>query len=474
MTAFASLEFGRAVLLTQALDARSDLSDLQVCNPELAKQYIELRDELDTEQSRPVHRASALGAHVGLVNASELALEQLRDRNAVAAEFDATVAKIRHIDGFENFRQPSGSGEFMRQAGHGPIVAFNVSRSRSDAFIVQPDGITNLNLPNLAPGELTGKVHVFYGALENSTSSAATIAEKGAAQKAISNVLEWLWETVTGPVLEELGFRRTPEPGAAWPRVWWAPGGLLSLLPIHAAGYHRNRSSSDTVVDRVISTYTPTVRALSYARQRDVAAGADHNALIVAMPTSPGLSSLAMVSDEVTALTSRFPEATLLAGREATNRSVLKHLPSYSLLHFACHSEVDMADPSQSRLLLHDHETRPLTIRSLTPVKLERVRLAYLSACRTMFNAPSDLIDESIHMASAFQLLGCSHVVATLWEIEDATAARVADDFYAGLIDGGVVDPRRAPYALHHAWRAVRDEYREAPSLWAGFVHAGA
>ena len=109
MTAFASLEFGRAVLLTQALDARSDLSDLQVCNPELAKQYIELRDELDTEQSRPVHRASALGAHVGLVNASELALEQLRDRNAVAAEFDATVAKIRHIDGFENFRQPSGS-----------------------------------------------------------------------------------------------------------------------------------------------------------------------------------------------------------------------------------------------------------------------------------------------------------------------------------------------------------------------------
>ena len=83
-----------------------------------------------------------------------------------------------------------------------------------------------------------------------------------------------------------------------------------------------------------------------------------------------------MVSDEVTALTSRFPEATLLAGREATNRSVLKHLPSYSLLHFACHSEVDMADPSQSRLLLHDHETRPLTIRSLTPVKLERVRLA--------------------------------------------------------------------------------------------------
>ena len=83
-----------------------------------------------------------------------------------------------------------------------------------------------------------------------------------------------------------------------------------------------------------------------------------------------------------------------------------------------------------------------------------------------MFNAPSDLIDESIHMASAFQLLGCSHVVATLWEIEDATAARVADDFYAGLIDGGVVDPRRAPYALHHAWRAVRDEYREAPSLW--------
>src|SRR5439155_12145512 len=105
---------------------------------------------------------------------------------------------------------------------------------------------------------------------------------------------------------------------------------------------------------------------------------------------------------------------------------------------------------------------------------LDRAQLTYLSACRTMVSLDVGLLDEAIHMASAFQLLGFPHVVATLWEVDDEIAARVADEFYAGLLAGGAVDPKRSAYALHQAWRRLRDEYTKSPSLWAGFVHAGA
>ena len=41
------LEAGRAVLLSQALDTRSDLTDLRHQHPGLAARFIELRDLLD-------------------------------------------------------------------------------------------------------------------------------------------------------------------------------------------------------------------------------------------------------------------------------------------------------------------------------------------------------------------------------------------------------------------------------------------
>ncbi|MYX40196.1 hypothetical protein GTW59_03695, partial [Streptomyces sp. SID89] len=66
------------------------------------------------------------------------------------------------------------------------------------------------------------------------------------------------------PVLERLGLLDAPA-GEEWPRLWWSPGGALAALPLHAAGHHDGRRS---VLDRVVSSYTPTVRALAYARAR--------------------------------------------------------------------------------------------------------------------------------------------------------------------------------------------------------------
>ncbi|MEV6057164.1 CHAT domain-containing protein [Streptomyces sp. NPDC052107] len=144
--------------------------------------------------------------------------------------------------------------------------------------------------------------------------------------------------------------------------------------------------------------------------------------------------------------------------------------------HFACHGTSDRTNPSQSQLLLHDHDTSPLTVSALTQVNLTRAQLAFLSACSTADPGREDLLDEAIHLTSAFQLVGFPHVVGTLWPIDDRLAAEIAESFYARLTTGpsGTLDPSQSAAALHQTIQAVRDRYPATPSLWAGYLHAGA
>lgn len=107
------------------------------------------------------------------------------------------------------------------------------------------------------------------------------------AQDQVYSVLGWLWDTITEPVLTHL--RLTSGSGQR-PRIWWCPIGVCVALPLHAAGHHTtipDGSVPATVMDRAISSYTPTIRALECARaDRATSHPSDSSALIVAMPTT--------------------------------------------------------------------------------------------------------------------------------------------------------------------------------------------
>ncbi|SOE47231.1 CHAT domain-containing protein [Streptomyces sp. OV198] len=498
------LEAGRTVLIGQALDDRSDLTALERHSPELAARFIRLRDRLDTE---------GIGTTDSLTAEREPAGDQEReqDRHHLARDFARTVADIRDLDSFATFALPPTTEELLAQAEHGPVAVFAISRHRSDALLLTRDGISQLALPRLTAEELIERIDTFSEALYTTVTSTDR-AERRAAQADMTGVLEWLWDTAAGPVLDALGHHRQPGPDAEWPRMWWAPGGLLGLLPVHAAGYHTDAADDPyrrTVLDRVVSSYTPSVRALRHARQRTwereqaSAAGASRG-LIVAMPTTPGLPEdgrLAHVGAEAAMLRRHLPDAVLLAEPEPdepgtgpaptepnnsttpTKAAVLSHLPAAPIAHFACHGASHPTDPSQSLLVLHDHESDPFTVGDLAPVRLDRAELAYLSACETAAIDTTELIDEAIHLTSAFQLAGFSHVVGTLWEIADRTAVTVADTFYTQLrTPSGALRTDRAAWALHQAVRGNRDGHdlpdgldrTRTPFLWAGYLHAGA
>ncbi len=472
------LELGRAVLHGQALDTRIDLIELLASHPELGAQFLRLRAELDAPDDVG---GPAIGLPVSPVGAGSGQGRLGRERGAVAAEFAALLDQIRRQDGFDSFLLPPQPDQLVRQAKQGPIVVFNVSSYRSDALLITPAGITSVELAMCGFDELTSKLNVFEETLRALISSPMSLQQRSSAQRTLNDILEWLWDVAAEPVLTQLGYCQPPGDERSWPRVWWVPAGMLSMLPLHAAGYHHRPDDDRAVMARVISSYTPTVRALAHARER-AATTSPRRSLIVAMPTTPGRAPLGNASAEAEVLRTRLPAPTVLiespgpvSEATPTKAAVLARLAEAGIAHFACHAASHPGDPSRSQLYLHDHDADPFTVASLLPVRLNGPQLAYLSACQTARNAAEGLLDEAIHLTSAFQLAGYPHVVGTLWEIDDRVAVSVADTFYSHLQVGAqAFDVTAAARALHETILAVKASFADLPSLWAAYMHAGA
>jgi CHAT domain-containing protein len=164
------------------------------------------------------------------------------------------------------------------------------------------------------------------------------------------------------------------------------------------------------------------------------------------------------------------PNLTWLSGPRATRDAVLHALPRHRIAHFACHAVTDPRFPALNRLLLQDHLTAPLTAIELSTLNAPRAELAYLSACETA-KSNEALIDEAVHIATAFQLAGYRHIIGTLWPVADNAAGRIADDFYTGLAPSLNADDTAR--ALHRAVCGLRADEPQAPSRWASHIHLG-
>ncbi|MFF9850664.1 CHAT domain-containing protein [Streptomyces litmocidini] len=435
VSAVTLLESGRCVLAAQALDSRGDLSDLRERAPALAERFRTLTAEFETDTTS--------------------------DRVALADELDAVTDRIRALPGMERFLRPPLLTDLTAQAHEGPIVYVNVSRHRCDALIVTPDGVRSRALDRLSEETVSHRVRALHTAFTEG---------RPAAELAIHDTLEWLWDTVAGPVLGELGLTAEPAAGGPWPRIWWAPVGSLSLLPLHAAGHHRD--GGPALLDRVISSTTPTIRALGHARAGRRGDRNEPRLLVVAMPHTPDAPDLPGAQAEADRLAALLPGATVLVGADATRDAVLDALPASGWAHFACHGYSDPDNPSDSHLALHDHDRAPFRVLDLSRLRLRNAEFAFLSACDTA-RTTVRLSDEAIHPLAAFQIAGFSQVVGTLWRVDDVVAPAFSQQIYGELIAdrSGAL---RASAAVHRAVRQLRTKYPNLPSVWAAYIHAGA
>lgn len=464
------LEMGRGVLLAQALESRTDLTELRERAPDLAGRFDRLCSRLDdsaTDGSDLIGGPEVSGGE-----------DDPDLRRKLAQELDGLIARIRTLPGLERFLLAPYAAQLAAEAHSGPIVMVNVSRYRCDALVLTTDGIQVCELPDVDHDDVHDRLSDMQYLLARSGSSrdARIEAERAMAE----DTLPWLWDGVAEPVLDLLGLTQPlGEPGMR--RLWWILCGPLAHFPLHAAGRHLQASPEGeprrTVMDRVVSSYTPTVRALSHTRARHArrktpsGESGPPRVLAVAMPHTPGARDLPGARTEYQHLARLFPAMEGLVGEEATRQAVLSRLGTHPWAHFACHAGSDPDDPYRSRLLVHDHAVSPLNVLEISRLRLETSEFAYLSACSTAVTR-RDLADESIHVVTAFQLAGFPQVIGTLWQINDTIATEIAERVYAELAAGGF-DPARTGASVHAAIRLIRDRYPRFPTLWSAHIHMG-
>lgn len=221
-------------------------------------------------------------------------------------------------------------------------------------------------------------------------------------------------------------------------------------------------------MDRVISAYTSTIRALKYSRD-NITLSEENRGLIIAMPETPNQQPLPGSRDEaanVRKLTR--PQFKLDPVKfHPSRQEVREAIVGKIFAHFACHAKSDESDPSSSALIFNDG---PITVGEISQLSIRGGSLAYLSACHTALSRAPKLDDESITLTSAFQVAGYSRVVGTLWSVVDWASSNVAAGFYKNM-EG---DVGKAADALHTAVKALREEHRSEPSLWAAYTYTGA
>lgn len=416
-------------------------------------------------------------------------------RMALARRWDDLVREVRGVPGFSHFQRPLPAAELRGAAVDGPVVAVNVARRRGDALVVSSDEVTPLPL-DFGFDDVYEVALAYVQAIERHQSRLMALEEAAAAaqsaptarayrdyQRAAAELVEaeeamesellttlaWLWDVIGRPVLDACGLREPPRDGRAFPRLWWCPSGLLSLLPLHAAGRHTDRADAGrSVMDRAVVSYTPSLRALIASRswERSTAEGA---MLHVAMPTTPGQGDLPHVAREEELLAAVFgADRTTLKGPAADRASVMRELARHRCAHFSCHATADALRPASGGLLLSDGL---LSVGEITTDHRHR-DFAFLSACKTALGGLL-LPNESTTLSAALHYTGYRQVIGTLWSVRDSVAADVAEGVYRAMSADGVFDGDRAASALHLVIRGLRDLTPDRPSHWMPFTHTG-
>ncbi|EHA58496.1 hypothetical protein MGG_08677 [Pyricularia oryzae 70-15] len=286
--------------------------------------------------------------------------------------------------------------------------------------------------------------------------------------------LEWLWDSVVNPILNSLGFYK-PSSSDQLPHIWWIPTGIASHLPLHAAGYHL-KCTGETALDRVASSYASSVKSIIHSRRRPFQPASDRqtrHSVVVSMKNTPKLEPLRHADAEIDEVLAACKSMGISGKRPQKCKPDLSlALQDCEIFHFAGHGGADQLEPLHSKLLLDDWDSDPFTVAALeSNPALNPPFLAYLSACGTGQILDQSSVDESIHLANAFQLAGFRHVIGTLWSVDDALCVDMARIVYELLQKRGM-DDECVSRALHHATRTLRDGWVDATDVGRGTRHA--
>ncbi|MGK5173094.1 CHAT domain-containing protein [Geodermatophilus sp. CPCC 205761] len=430
-----SLERGRALLLSDALERdRVDLEQLSALgHDDLAQRYRNA-----TKRLAALERGT-LVSPTGLVTSERPAgalghADALEEMPRARRDLDAAVSSIRKVPGYEDFLRPADLDDVTSAA---PVLAYVAAAEPGGLGLVVADGsLSPLWLPQLTSGVVLTQVRRYVSAyVRRRERPDDWIAVLGSTTR-------WLWDVLMGPLVEML---------AAAGRAVLVPGGLLGLLPLHAAWTDDAHAPTGRryALDDLVLTYAPNARALTAARARAGTVPAD-GVLAVDDPRPVAAGPLPSAGPEVDAAIQHFSRSRRVSGPEATLSSVVPLLADYPVLHFACHALADLLNPLESGIVLASNER--LTARALLADESLHARLAVLSACETAVPG-TQIPDEVVNLPTSLFQAGVAGVVGSLWSVSDASTMALMVRFYE-LWRADGLDPAEA---LRRAQQWVRD-----------------
>ncbi|KIK39487.1 hypothetical protein CY34DRAFT_328663 [Suillus luteus UH-Slu-Lm8-n1] len=448
------LEQGRTIIWTQMTRLRTPLDSLQAHGDHAAVLMKKFRDISSLLDKPPVNYPEA--AHRVDVEAQETRYRRLVE------DWNGVVEEIRKIEGFSRFLLPPLFSDLQEAARDGPIIVLVASKSSCDAItILHQQPPTSIQLPtNLT--QLQELVIALREAIKKDA------GPKGN-QTALIKVLRMLWDDVVRLVVQNLG-RFAPRGS----RIWWCPTSLFNFLPLHAAGEYR--ANGESLSQRYISSYTPSLTALMRAR-RSHARSLSVPFAAIGQNCPAGHSSestLEFVEPELELVRSLLPNLltvsfTKITSVDATKSRALCAMQDHTWLHFACHGTQNHWEPFMSAFLMRD---QPLSLLDITQTDLSRHEVAFLSACDTAVG-DSSTPDEVIHLATGLQFAGVKSVVGTLWKVTDATVQRLVEEFYKHFCKDGNMNSKRAAQALHQAVHSLARDKDMPLDQRIVFVHIG-
>ena len=339
------------------------------------------------------------------------------------------------------------------------LVSFYLGGTRSVAWVLTPHRLTAVVLPPAKTIERDA--HAALDALRNPIAGDTT-------------PLAALGRDLQIDAVERL---------ATGARLVIVPHGVLHDVPFDALV----DAGGQMLVQRFAISYAPSASSLAFLRsvQRPVSQPST-TLLVVADPVvgpSAGttvrqadlghlnlLAPLPRSGEEAKKIAQLFGQAAhVLQGRDATRAALRIHgAESASILHFATHGLIDETHPDRSGLVLTADPPRDdglLQVRDIYKLHLD-ADLVTLSACETALG--QNVTGEGIvGLTRAFFFAGARSVVASMWDVDDASTSDLMQRFYANIRAGQPID-----LALQHAkMDFVRDG--KPAFYWAAFVVSG-
>ena len=415
----------------------------------------------------PEWRAGYFGDKRSAYSAAVDALVRLAAREPGAGHAERALevvqrAKVRDLLdelGRGERARPASAGELRRRAGDGTILEYFVAEGRLLLWSIRREGIVMRELGPAAP-VLDAAARVHRALAHGDEARDADLA-------ALSRAL--LPAGALGPPARR---------GGAALRI--APDGVLHYLPFELL---TPRGAGEKLLETATVSYLPSASTLAAVREFGAPPGlallgfgapsapprSPPGAAAVAAPAPPPLAAAA---GELRAAARRLGgEAALFLGDAATEARVRTSAPRGArVLHFATHATVSEGAGGRAAIHLTPAGTDDglLTPREISALDL-RCGLAVLAACRTGAPSSAEGGRSLASLTGSFLAAGSPAVIATLWDVDDATTAAFMEQLYAQLGRGA------APAeALRRAKLRLRAEPGwDRAALWSAYVLVG-